>query len=74
MSKRFDPNSPFLVADSQGFIIGSATKWNNAGIGEVIVQYFDGSADSAFASELIFPNGRQKAYDALNARERDSIG
>lgn len=71
MDKVFDPNSPFLVADLQGFIVGVATKWNPHGLGEVIVQYFDGSADSAFASELRFPNGRQKAYEALHSRERD---
>lgn len=74
MSRDFDPKSPFLVADAQGFITGVATKWNPHGVGEVIVQYFDGSADSAFASELRFPNGRQKAYEALSERERESTG
>ena len=70
-SRRFDPNNPLLIADKEGFVIGVATKWNLHGTGEIIVQYFDGSADSAFASELQFPNGRQKAYEVLNARERD---
>jgi len=66
---KYDPDAPNLVADREGFIVGVVTKWNNHGVGEVIVQYFDGSADSAFASELKFPNGRQKAYDWLNSRE-----
>lgn len=65
----YDSNAPNLVADSEGFIVGVATKWNEHGIGEVIVQYFDGSADSAYASELKFPNGREEAYEWLNARE-----
>lgn len=74
MSKEFDSNSPFLVANGAGFIVGIATKWNSFGLGEVIVQYFDGSASSELASELRFPNGRQKAYDALNDRERATVG
>jgi len=69
MKRDFDPQSPFLVANEAGFIVGSATKWNSAGLGEVIVQYFDGSASSEMASELRFPNGRKKAYEALTARE-----
>lgn len=69
MKRDFDPDSPYLVADREGFVIGTAIRWNNVGIGEIIVQYFDGSASSEFASELKFPNGRQRAYEALHARE-----
>lgn len=65
----YNPDAPNLVADSQGFVVGIVTQWNLHGVGEVIVQYFDGSADSAFASELNFPNGRTEAYNWLNSRE-----
>jgi len=67
-------DAPNLVADSEGFPVGWATQWNYHGIGEVIVQYVDGSASSEFASELEFPNGREVAYEWLNAKERNSIG
>lgn len=67
--RQFDPDAPNLVADREGFVVGTATRWNNHGTGEVIVQYFDGSASSEFASELRFPNGRQRAYEWLTARE-----
>lgn len=65
----FDPTAPNLVADSDGFVVGVITHWNPHGIGECIVQYFDGSADSAFFSELVFPNGREEAMNWLNNRE-----
>jgi len=68
----YDSNALNLVADNDGFVVGVATQWNYHGIGEVIVQYFDGSADSAFASELNFPNGREVAYGWLNSKERES--
>lgn len=67
----YNPKAPNLVGDSEGFIVGVVTGWNPHGIGECIVQYFDGSADSAVASELTFPNGRDVAYEWLNSRERD---
>ena len=69
MSVKYNPKAPNLVADSEGFIVGIVTKWNPCGIGEVIVQYFDGSASSMYASELEFPNGREEAYEWLNSRE-----
>lgn len=65
----YDKSAPNLVSDVQGFVIGYAQKWNPVGIGEVIVWFFDGSADSMVASEIGFPNGREKAYDWLNKRE-----
>lgn len=64
-----NPKAPNLVADSEGFVIGLATKWNPVGLGEVIVVFFDGSADSMVASEIHFPNGREEAYNWLNKRE-----
>lgn len=66
---KYFADSPNLVADDEGFIIGWADKWNPHGLGEVIVWYFDGSASSEFASELNWPNGRQEAYEWLNRRE-----
>lgn len=69
MKVTYDPSAPNLVADRDGFVVGIATKWNVHGVGEVIVQYFDGSASSEFASELEFPNGRTEAYDYLNRLE-----
>jgi hypothetical protein len=66
---KYDPKAPNLVADSEGFIVGIVTGWNPIGLGECIVQYFDGSADSAYATELNFPNGRKEAYGWLNQRE-----
>jgi hypothetical protein len=65
----YSKDAPNLVADSEGFVVGITTGWNPHGLGECIVQYFDGSADSAFFSELNFPNGREKASEWLNARE-----
>jgi hypothetical protein len=65
----YDPNAVNLVADSEGFVVGFAEKWNPDGIGEIIVQYFNGSKDSATASELNFPNGREEAYQWLNQKE-----
>lgn len=69
MGNRYDSKAPNLVADSEGFIVGLAIKWNPVGVGEIIVQYFDGSTDSAVARELRFPNGREVAYEWLNKRE-----
>jgi hypothetical protein len=66
---KYDPKAPNLVADSEGFVIGAAVRWNPVGVGECIVQFFDGSASSMFASELNFPNGRLEAYEWLNKRE-----
>lgn len=66
---KFNPKAVNLVADSGGFVVGVANRWNPVGVGEIIVQYFDGSADSAFASELNFPNGREEAYIYLNSLE-----
>lgn len=68
-TRDFDPEAPNLVANEGGFVVGIATKWNPHGLGEIIVQYFDGSTSSMYASELRFPNGRQKAYEYLTARE-----
>jgi hypothetical protein len=65
-----NPDAPNLVADKDGFVVGIVTGWNPHGLGECIVQYFDGSASSMFASELNFPNGREVAYEWMNDRER----
>lgn len=46
--------SPTIVVNTEGLPIGIATKFNPHGLGEVIVQYFDGSADSALFNELRF--------------------
>jgi hypothetical protein len=67
---KYYATAPNLVGDSEGFPVGAAVRWNPYGIGEVIVQYFDGSSDSVYFSELTFPNGRDEAYDYLNAREQ----
>jgi hypothetical protein len=65
----YDPDAANLVADKDGKIVGIITRWNPHGLGEAIVQYFDGSADSAFFKELIFPNGADKARQFLNRTE-----
>jgi len=70
----YDRNAPNLVADDKGNIMGWVIQWNYHGVGEAIVQFFDGSADSALVRELNFPNGREEAYEWLNAKERNSIG
>jgi hypothetical protein len=66
---KYDPDAPNLVADSEGFHIGIATGWNPVGVGECIVQFFAGDASSMLFSELIWPNGKDKAMDYLNNRE-----
>lgn len=62
-------DAPNAVANDKGVIEGWATKWNPVGLGECIVQFLDGSADSCIFSELNFPNGADKARDLLNSRE-----
>jgi hypothetical protein len=64
----YDPNAVNLVADSEGSVVGFAEKWNPDRVEEIIVQYFDGSKDSAVADELNFPNGREEAYQWLNQK------
>lgn len=59
-----------LVIDEEGTVVGVATKWNPHGIGECIVQYFDGSSDSAIFSELEFRHGSDKAREYLNSLEQ----
>lgn len=66
----YNMNAPNLVTDSDGIPIGIVTGWNPHGLGEAIVQYFDGSASSCLVAELNFPNGREVAYTWLNERER----
>lgn len=60
-------DDPCLVANDDGEVIGVVTQWNPHGIGEAIVQFFNGSADSAIFKELNFPNGKNKARDYLNS-------
>lgn len=61
-------DSPLAVLDKDGNVDGHVTGWNPTGFGEVIVQYLDGSADSAFFSELSFAD-RTAASDELRRRE-----
>lgn len=65
-----DTNAPNLIADKNGELVGIVTKWNPCGFGECIVQYFDGSADSDFFGELIFPNGVNEARTYLDSLEQ----
>lgn len=65
----YNPYALNLVADKDGKPIGIATKWNPHGLGEVIVQYFDGSASSMLISELNFPNGKAFALRWLNRND-----
>lgn len=60
---------PNAVANEHGDIVGFVTHWNSVGIGECIVQYFDGSADSAYFKELNFPNGERAAREYLDSKE-----
>jgi hypothetical protein len=69
MHRSYDMHAPNIIADSDGNVVGVAVKWNPSGIGEIIVQYFDGSADSAYGKDLHFPNGREKAYEYLSSLE-----
>jgi hypothetical protein len=65
-----NPDAPNLIYDDRRVICGCVTHWNPFGLGEAIVQFFDGSADSAIFSELQFVNGREKAREYLNSQER----
>ena len=58
-----------LVADDDGNIIGAAVKWNPHGLGECIVQFYDGSADSCMFNELNFVYGEEAARRHLNLLE-----
>ena len=49
-------DKPNAVLNESNKVIGWATHWNPVGLGECIVQYNDGSADSAIFSELKFAN------------------
>jgi hypothetical protein len=65
-----DPKlAPNAIADESGNIIGWASKWNPVGLGECIVQFTDGSMDSAYFRELNFPNGEEAARQLLDSRE-----
>jgi hypothetical protein len=63
-------DSPTLVAKDDGTPIGVAVSWNPHGLGEMIVQFFDGSADSCLVSELHFVNGEEKAREYCNSKEQ----
>lgn len=65
----YDPKAPNLITDDKDIVCGIVTKWNPYGLGEAIVQFFDGSADSCIFSELSFPNGADKAREYLNSKE-----
>jgi hypothetical protein len=66
---RFDRDLPNLVLDEENRSIGIAVKWNPVGLGECIVQYFDGSASSEIFSELKFMRGPEPARIYLNNKE-----
>lgn len=67
---RWEKVADNTVIDEYRKVVGYATKWNPTSFhGECIVQYTDGSADSAFFSDLTFANGRDKAREYLNGRE-----
>lgn len=70
MSHVKDTNAPNLVCNDNEEIVGIVIKWNPHGLGECIVQYFDGSADSTFFKELSFPNGEDAARKYLDDQER----
>jgi hypothetical protein len=57
------------ILDDNGVAIGVVTKWNPVGLGEVIVQFYDGSADSCMFNELRFQNDPEIVREFLNARE-----
>jgi hypothetical protein len=65
-----DPTTEVVnhVLDDEGRIIGYVTHWNPHGLGECIVQYLDGSADSAIFNELNLGN-REGARDYLDGLE-----
>jgi hypothetical protein len=58
-----------IVLDENGNAIGAITHWNPHGLGECIVQYYDGSADSAIFSELNLVD-KEEARIYLNSLER----
>lgn len=64
-----DVTAPNIVVDPSGHPEGIVTMWNPHGIGECIVQFFDGSASSMFFTELTFLNGMDQARKYLNDRE-----
>lgn len=70
----YDRTAPNLVGDPTGESVGIATKWNEHGLGECIVQFFDGSADSCIFTEVNWPNGEEAARKWLNDEEARRIG
>lgn len=66
---KFNYNQPNLVVDENDKVIGFASHWNQHGLGECIVYYLDGSADSAIFEELRFLNGSDRARLYLNVKE-----
>lgn len=66
---KYDPMAPNLVADDEGNHVGVVTHWNPHGVGEAIIQYFDGSATSEIIDEINFPNGREAAVKYMSDKE-----
>lgn len=64
-----DFDKPNIVVDDLAMPIGTAYKWNPVGLGECLVQFFDGSADSCVFSELVWLNGPERALEYLNSLE-----
>jgi hypothetical protein len=67
---RWEKVADNTVIDEYRKVVGHATKWNPVGLGECIVQFTDGSADSAIFSETTFANGPDKARAYLDRREQ----
>lgn len=62
-------SAPNLVVNDDGEPIGIVTGYNSVGVGEMIVQFFDGSADSCLINELKFRNGKIAAYKYCDDKE-----
>lgn len=65
----YDPDNVLLVKDRMHNVVGVATKWNPCGIGECIVQYFDGSASSELFGEILWVHNSTDARLKLNSLE-----
>lgn len=66
---KVNATSPNIVVNDRGNMVGCVTHWNPSGIGEAVVQYFDGSADSATFKELKFLHGEEAARKYLDDKK-----
>lgn len=65
-----DLTAPNIVLNNKDEPVGIVTGFNPHGIGEMLVQFFDGSADSCMINELRFLNGEHAARMYCAAKER----